>query len=70
MLTSYCNFTHENAIIENVVQNYLPQLFQPILLCAGYETSEQGSCKGDSGGPLMIHDTSNTKLKLYARNKN
>ncbi len=57
---SYCNKTHTNITnpdTKNIVQNYLPELFQPNLLCAGYDSSEQGSCKGDSGGPLMFYDT-------------
>jgi secreted trypsin-like serine protease len=39
------------------VKEYLPDLFQPNLLCAGYESAEQGSCQGDSGGPLMVFNT-------------
>ena len=56
-MSSYCNETHANTVGENKDNfgTYLPQLFQPILLCAGYESSEQGSCKQDSGGPLMIY---------------
>ena len=40
----------------------MPQLFQPTLLCAGYESANQGSCHGDSGGPLMVF---NTKLSQF-----
>jgi len=40
-----------------LVENHLPDLFQPSILCAGYESAEQGACKGDSGGPLMVFDT-------------
>ena len=40
----------------HVVDNYLPELFQPHLLCAGYKASSRGSCLGDSGGPLMAHN--------------
>ena len=52
---SYCNETYDNAVGVNKqnVDTYLPQLFQTNLLCAGYESSEKGPCKGDSGGPLM-----------------
>ena len=61
---SYCNTTHEKTSgkIAVAVGKFLPQLFQPNLLCAGYESAEQGSCEGDSGGPLMVF---NTKLFQY-----
>ena len=41
---------------KNLVEKYLPELFQPHLLCAGYPASSRGSCEGDSGGPLMAHN--------------
>ena len=61
---SHCNTTHEKTSgqIAVLVQNFLPELFQPYLLCAGYESAEHGSCQGDSGGPLMIF---NTKTSQY-----
>jgi hypothetical protein len=40
------------------VDKYLPDLFQPHLLCAGYPASSRGSCQGDSGGPLMAYNAS------------
>ncbi len=46
-----------------LAEQYLPDLFQPNLLCAGYESAEQGSCQGDSGGPLMIFNT--TTLQYF-----
>ena len=38
------------------MEKFLPELFQPQLLCAGYEVSSRGSCQGDSGGPLVQFD--------------
>ena len=62
---SYCNSTHYNTggKVKVVVQSYLPELFQPNILCAGYESAEQGSCQGDSGGPLMVYNT--TLLQFF-----
>ncbi len=40
------------------VVKYLPELFQPYLLCAGYQASSRGSCEGDSGGPLVVLNVS------------
>jgi len=62
-ISSYCNTTHEKTSgkIAISVEKYLPQLFQPTLLCAGYESAEQGSCEGDSGGPLMVFNTKSSQ---------
>ena len=38
------------------MKNYMPKLFQPMVLCARSEVSRQGTCQGDSGSPLMMFD--------------
>ena len=45
----------------SVVQKILPSLFQDDLLCAGVFEGNQGSCKGDSGGPIMTKNLSSKK---------
>ena len=40
----------------------LPRNFTPALLCATIENSEQGTCRGDSGGPLFRHEFHNGSL--------
>ena len=59
----YCNDTHASVgkFMQGTVEEYLPKLFQPHILCAGNQATKQGSCSGDSGGPLMIFDT-NTNI--------
>ena len=60
---SYCNLTHTKTSVfkESVVQKTLPNLFQDDLLCAGDIVGSQGSCKGDSGGPILISNLFNKK---------
>ena len=43
LVYSYCNKTHEEAadVTRRTIHDYLPQLFQPDLLCAGYEAADQ-----------------------------
>ena len=54
----YCNNTHTatSGRTKERVQKELPELFQNHILCAGTLIGSQGSCKGDSGGPLNTFD--------------
>ena len=55
---SFCNLTHSQASVttSKIIQKLLPNLFQDDLLCAGSRVGNQGPCRGDSGGPIMIQD--------------
>jgi len=60
LFCSFCNQTHSKQTTEKIhgkITEKIPQLFQNHILCAGATIGSQGSCKGDSGGPLMYHDS-------------
>ena len=50
----------------NLIQKLLPNELQNDLLCAASPVADQGSCKGDSGGPLMIYDWKTRRWTLVA----
>ncbi|TRY69224.1 hypothetical protein TCAL_01394 [Tigriopus californicus] len=50
----WCNITHARAFETNdVIRERWPQLFPSCVMCAGHSNGGYGSCKGDSGSPLV-----------------
>ena len=63
---SHCNRSHTerlNDFQKNRVETYLPDLFTSYTICAGYEGSGGGSCKGDSGSPIFVFVSKNPPLR-------
>ena len=61
-----CNQTHfaTSGSASIKVGEKLPQLFQSHVICAGSDVGAQGSCTGDSGGPLMFLNREEHKCRL------
>ena len=47
---------------EWIIWDALPRNFTSSVMCASIENSEQGTCRGDSGGPLFRHEFYNGSL--------
>lgn len=63
-----CNETYSKttSTTEELISRILPNLLQSHILCAGTDIGKQGSCLGDSGGPLMIFNRT-TRICKFKR---
>jgi len=58
-------------LLRQKIETTLPKRFLPTLICANAPRSDEGTCSGDSGGPLIVedvvdYDTFEVKYKLIA----
>jgi secreted trypsin-like serine protease len=54
------------VLFQDRIKEKLPDLFPNHVLCAGTDVGTQGSCKGDSGGPLLSNDWETKKWIQFA----
>jgi hypothetical protein len=54
----YCNWVYKDVDqnLKKIVSEYLPQLFQPNIMCARSDARRASTCQVDSGSPLMIYN--------------